>query len=160
MRALGTFVAAGALALLAAGAASAHVTVWPRESVQGARERYTVRMPNEKDVATVRVEAQFPADVLVSGFEQKPGWTLEIKRAPDGRIVGAVWTGSLPPTQFVEFGIAARNPKTVDSLAWKFIQTYEGDVKVEWTGAPGSNTPASVVKLNPAPPTAAPAAGH
>lgn len=162
MRAFGrTGVAAliGAVALLAAGAASAHVTVWPRESVQGARERYTVRMPNEKQVDTVRVEAVFPDDVLVSAFEQKPGWDLEIKRAADGRIIGAVWTGKLPPAQFVEFGVAARNSKTATSLAWKFLQTYEGDVKVEWTGAPGSNTPASVVTLKPAPADAAPA-GH
>lgn len=149
MRVIGRLVVAAVAILSWSGTALAHVTVWPRESTKGARERYTVRMPNEKDVATIRVEARFPPEVQVLSFEQKPGWTIEPRRGPDGRIVGAVWTGVLPPAQFVEFGVLARNPKAADSIAWAFIQTYEGGVVVEWTGPAGSAAPASVVTLKP-----------
>ncbi len=138
------------LALTAAPlAAQAHVTVWPRQSEQGAREKYAVRMPNEKKADTVRLEGQFPAELKVSSFQQTPGWKIEVKRDTVGAIVGAVWTGVLPPDQFAEFGVTATNPKA-PSLTWKFIQTYADGLKVEWTGEPGSASPAPKVELRPA----------
>ena len=48
--------------------AYAHVTIRPRESVAGATEKYTMRVPNEKNVATVRIEVEFPGIVTISAI--------------------------------------------------------------------------------------------
>jgi uncharacterized protein YcnI len=131
-------------------AARAHVTVWPRQSELGAREKYVVRAPNEKTVATVRIEGEFPPEVRVTQLAQVPGWTIEVRRDGAGAIVGAAWTGNLPPDQFAEFGLLATNPKAGAALAWRFTQVYADGSKVEWTGPPGSRTPAPQVELRPA----------
>lgn len=140
-----------ALSLVAIAApAAAHVTVWPKQSAQGARERYTIRTPNERLVPTVKVEARFPPGVEITAFEQRPDWKLEIKRDADDEIVGAVWTGSLPPDQFTEFGVLAINPKEGAAITWSFSQTYADGVVVDWTGPPGMRTPAPITALAPA----------
>lgn len=135
--------------LLVAGSAQAHVTVWPRQSEQGAREKYVIRMPNERSSATVKLEALFPVEARVTSFQQSAGWTLTIRRDSAGAIVGATWTGELPPDQFAEFGIAVVNPKSGERLTWRFVQTYVDGTVVEWAGAPGSKTPAPQVELRP-----------
>ena len=128
--------AAGALL---PGVAHAHVTVWPRSAARGAFERYVVRVPNEKNVPTTRVEIHFPAEVRISSFLEVAGWQLQVLTDSAGKITGAVWTGSLPPKRFIEFPA---------------LQTYEGGEVVQWTGPEGSKTPASVTTL-----TERPAAG-
>jgi uncharacterized protein YcnI len=140
-----------ALALaLAPLAAYAHVTVWPRQSDLGAREKYVVRAPNEKKVATVRIEGAFPPEVRVTALEELAGWTIDAKRNAAGVIVGATWTGDLPPDQFAEFGLLAANPKTGSVLTFRFTQVYADGSRVEWAGPPGSATPAPRVQLRPA----------
>ncbi|MFL5297804.1 MAG: DUF1775 domain-containing protein [Phenylobacterium sp.] len=136
-------------ALLVPGAASAHVTVWPRQSGLGERERYVIRAPNEKRVATLRIEAQFPPEVRVTSFEQKPGWKIEPRRDAAGAIVGAAWSGELAPDQFAEFGVMAVNPKAGETLTWTFTQVYADGSQVRWSGPPGSATPAPQVRLLP-----------
>src|ERR1700694_2086538 len=128
---LGTILAIVPSALL-----FAHITIWPKESAPGARERYTMRVPNEKQVATVRIEGEFPADVNVYDFEFKPGWKIEFKKDDKGTIVGAVWTGVMMPYEFVEFGMLGLNSKTGTSLVWKFVQYYDDGSKEEFTGPP------------------------
>ena len=148
------FASAGALV---PSTARAHVTVWPRTASHGAYERYVVRVPNEKDVATTRVEIRFPAEVRISSFLDVAGWKLEVLTDSAGKITGAVWTGNLPPKRFVEFPFVAVNPKEGARVVWPAFQTYAGNEIVEWTGPEGSKTPASVTTLT-ARPAAAPAA--
>lgn len=131
--------------------ALAHVTVSPRESRPGAQETYQVRAPNERRTATVRIEASFPPGLAVSALEPKPGWSVEPRRDPSGAIVGAVWTGALPPAATEVFGVAAVNPSTGEALTWRFTQVYADGETVEWSGPPGSRTPAPVVSLAPSP---------
>lgn len=121
----------------------------------GAYERYVVRVPNEKDVATTRVEIRFPAEVRISSFLDVPGWKLEVVTDSAGKITGAVWTGNLPPKRFVEFPFVAVNPKEGARVAWRAFQTYAGNEIVKWTGPEGSKTPASVTTLSPRPATGA-----
>lgn len=139
----------GAVCALLPSAAHAHVTVWPRSASHGAYERYVVRVPNEKDVATTRVEIRFPAEVRISSFLDVAGWKLEVLTDSAGKITGAVWTGNLPPKRFVEFPFVAVNPKEGARVVWPAFQTYEGSQIVEWTGPEGSKTPASVTTLSP-----------
>ena len=143
-------VSAGALL---PASADAHVTVHPRSASHGAYERYVVRVPNEKDVATTRVEIRFPAEVRISSFLDVAGWKLEVLTDSAGKITGAVWTGNLPPKRFVEFPFVAVNPKEGASVVWPAFQTYEGNQVVEWTGPEGSKTPASVTTLTARPAT-------
>lgn len=138
------------LAILAVSAAQAHVTVQPRESTAGAMQKYTMRVPNEKSVANVRVEAEFPSGAEIISVDEKPGWTIELKKDPSGKITGAVWSGaSLAPRDIVEFGISARNPKEETNLAWKVVQIYEDGSRSEWTGPQGSRGPAPVTHIKP-----------
>ena len=125
----------------------AHITIWPKESPPGARERYTMRVPNEKQVNTVRIEGEFPAELNVYDFEFKPGWKIDFKKDDKGRITGATWTGKIVPYEFVEFGMLGLNPKEGASLTWKFVQYYEDGIKEEFTGPAGSRLPAPVVTL-------------
>lgn len=123
--------------------ASAHAVVFPRTSAPGAYEKYVLRVPNEKTVATTRVEIRFPADVRVISFADVPGWTLQVQTDSTHRITGAVWTGTLPPQRFVELPFIAVNPKTDAHLTWPTYQTYSDGERVEWTGPEDGKTPAS-----------------
>jgi len=125
----------------------AHITIWPKESAPGARERYTMRVPNEKQVATVRIESDFPAELNVYDFEFKPGWKIDFKKDDKGKITGATWSGKIVPYEFVEFGLLGLNPKEGASLTWKFVQFYEDGMKEEFTGPVGSRYPSPVVTL-------------
>ena len=138
------------LGLLQTTAVFAHITIWPKESNLGAREKYTMRVPNEKQVATVRVEGEFPAEVIVYDFEFKPGWKIDFKKDEKGKITGAVWTGKISPYEFVEFGMLGLNPKEGSNLIWKFVQYYEDGTREEFTGPVGSRLPSPVTVLKPA----------
>jgi uncharacterized protein YcnI len=138
-------------ALLSAGVALAHIRIYPTESVVGAREKYTMRVPNEKQVATVRIEGEFPKDLKIYDFEFKPGWKVDIKKDAEGNIVGATWLGTIQPYEFVEFGMLGINPKQGDMLTWKFVQYYADGKKEEFTGPVGTFYPSPTVKLKPAP---------
>src|ERR1700758_3376185 len=100
-----------AAVLLTAGAAMAHIRISPVESAAGAREKYTMRVPNEKQVNSIRVEGEFPPELNVYDFEFKPGWKIDFKKNEAGKIVGATWTGTVHPYEFVEFGMLGINPK-------------------------------------------------
>ena len=139
---LGTILAIVPSALL-----FAHITIWPKESAPGARERYTMRVPNEKQVATVRIEGEFPSELNLYDFEFKPGWKIDLKKDDKGKITGATWTGKIVPYEFVEFGMLGLNPKEGASLTWKFVQFYEDGMKEEFTGPVGSRYPSPVVSL-------------
>jgi uncharacterized protein YcnI len=137
--------------LLSAQLALAHIKIFPTESNVGAREKYTMRVPNEKQVGCSKIEGEFPPGLEVYDFEFKPGWKIDFKKDKDGKIVGATWTGKIQPYEFVEFGMLAINPKQGSNLTWKFIQYYDDGTKEEFTGAAGSRLPAPVVTLKPAP---------
>jgi len=136
-----------AFALCFAPLTLAHIRIAPTESVPGAREKYTMRVPNEKQVATIRVEGELPAGLQMYDFEFKPGWKIDFKKDDNGKIVGATWTGKIVPYEFVEFGMLGINPKEDTSLVWKFVQYYEDGSKEEFTGPVGSRLPSPVTTL-------------
>jgi uncharacterized protein YcnI len=125
----------------------AHAVVYPKASTPGAYERYTLRVPNEKNVPTTRIELRFSRDVRVSSFADVPGWRLQVITDSAGAVTGAVWTGTLPPKRFAELPFVAVNPKTPGTISWPTIQTYADGQVVEWTGVEGSKTPASSTQI-------------
>jgi uncharacterized protein YcnI len=142
MRLLISFLAASL-----ATAAAAHVTVSPSQSAAGAREKYELRVPNERKSATITVEFRFPPGLRVTAVEQKPGWQAEAIRDSARNLIGVRWIGNLPPEQFTEFGVLAVNPASGGDLAFTAVQAFADGTKVEWSGAAGSKTPAPRVRL-------------
>lgn len=130
------------------GVARAHAVVFPKKSTPGAYEKYVLRVPNEKNVPTIRVEIRFPAELRVVSFSDVPGWTLQEVKDSSGRITGAVWTGTLAPERFVEFPFVGVNPRDDVRLAWPAFQTYADGERVDWIGPEDSKRPASATTLD------------
>jgi uncharacterized protein YcnI len=138
------FVAGMALGI--AHTAVAHVTVWPQQSRAGMAERYTVRVPTERNVSTVSVEVEIPAGVTVSGVLAPAGFTYDVKR--DGtRIVSITWKEEIKPGEIGEFVFFARNPST-PQIVWKAHQRYADGMVDDWIGPVGDRRPAPTVTLN------------
>ncbi|HEY3747248.1 MAG TPA: DUF1775 domain-containing protein [Gemmatimonadaceae bacterium] len=129
---VGVFLVFSAL-LIAPALAFAHAVVFPKTSTPGAYEKYVLRVPNERDVPTLKVELHFPVGLRVVSFSEVPDWKLQVLTDSAQRIIGAIWTGVLPKERFVEFPFVAVNPNDSTSLAWPTYQTYEGGERVEWT---------------------------
>jgi uncharacterized protein YcnI len=129
--------------LVAPSIVFAHAVVFPKTSMPGAYEKYVLRVPNERDVPTHRIEIRFPEGLRVVSFREVPGWKLQVLTDSIQRVTGAVWTGILPKERFVEFPFVAVNPKDSTTLTWPTYQTYEGGERVEWTGPDSSYTPVS-----------------
>lgn len=140
-------------ASLFSGVASAHVTVQPKETTQGKYEVFTVRVPSEKEESpTMKVDVKFPEGVSVSRFEPKPGWKYEVAKGEDGKITGVAWTSEgdgLAPIEFTQFNFQGKVGEEATELTWKAYQTYQDGEVVEWVGAAGSDTPASVTTVQP-----------
>ncbi|MFD2169092.1 YcnI family protein [Tumebacillus lipolyticus] len=140
---------------LFAGTASAHVTVWPKETKTGAYEKYTVRVPVEKEINTTQVRVEFPTGMKVSTVMPLPGWNYEFEKDSEGVNKSITWTatnGGIKQHEFVEFSFVGANPKEVGAgtLVFKAYQTYSDKSVVEWTGDADSQTPASVSTLTQA----------
>lgn len=115
-------------------AASAHVTVSPRESRPGAEETYTVRVPTEGQVTTTKAVLEVPDGVTVVDVAPRNGVMHEEKR--DGtRIVTITWTREIKPKEAGLFVFTATNPSAGTQITWKVRQHF-ADAKVsDWTPA-------------------------
>ncbi|MBM7599611.1 uncharacterized protein YcnI [Virgibacillus halotolerans] len=130
--------------------AEAHVTVNPSESTTNAYEKYTIRMPVEKDVNTTGLELEVPDGVDLVSVLPMESWDYELEEDDDGRITSVVWTakdGGIKPNEFIEISFIGANPSEPTEVSWKALQTYEDDSVVEWVGAPDSDEPASVTEI-------------
>jgi uncharacterized protein YcnI len=138
------FVAGMALGI--AHTAVAHVTVWPQQSRAGMAERYTVRVPTERNVSTVSIEVEIPAGVTVSGVLAPAGFSYDVKR--DGtRIVAITWKQEIKTGEIGEFVFFARNP-AASQIVWKAHQRYADGQIEDWVGPAGDRRPAPTVTLN------------
>ena len=70
-------VAAAALAVPAA--ASAHVTLNPREATAGSFGKLDVRVPNERDnKGTIKVDVRLPDGLYFLSYQKVPGWKVRV----------------------------------------------------------------------------------
>ncbi|MER5513895.1 YcnI family protein [Streptomyces sp. NPDC002763] len=156
--------------LVAAGVASAHVTVHPESYAKGATDGVlTFRVPNEEDTAsTTKVQVFLPTDHPVLGVLVSPrdGWTAKVTttklktpvKTDDGTITEAAseitWTGGkIGAGQFEDFDVAfGQLPEDTGQLAFKTLQTYSDGKVVRWIEEAGSGgeepeNPAPTIKL-------------
>jgi uncharacterized protein YcnI len=133
-------------ALVAMSTAAAHVTVWPRESHQGAYEKYVVRVPTEGTSATTSIELELPADVTFIAVGAAVGHTYTLKKN-NGRVASIAWLMKINPGEFAEFSFMARNPKDGTQIFWRAVQRFADGTSAEWTGTSGDKHPASVTTL-------------
>jgi uncharacterized protein len=168
--------AAGAALVLPATSAFAHVTVNPREAIQGGYAKLAFRVPNERDNAsTTKLEVNFPTDHPLASVSVRPqpGWAYAVEKtklttpikSDDGDITEAVskitWTGgAIKPGEFNEFEVSVGPlPSDADSVTFKALQTYSNGEVVRWIeeATPGGSSPehpAPVLKLTKAATTA------
>lgn len=135
-----------AAALLLPALAAAHVGVRPRESKPGAEERYTVRVPTEGTVNTTSVRLEIPPGVAVLEVVPVGGATFTTQKDGD-RIVGIVWTKTIPPKEMAEFFFRARNPDSGAAIVWLAHQHFADGSVTDWVGAAGTPRPAPVTAL-------------
>jgi uncharacterized protein YcnI len=146
-----SFVVSGILgvgAMLAVSApALAHVVVSPEVMTAGDYETLTVSVPTEKEIPTTKIRVEVPEGFLLSGVQPVPGWKHTFEE--DGGVVTAVTfsSGEIRPQEFQQFLLQAQAPEEPGEYPWKAFQTYEDGSVVEWTGAPDSEEPASVVEV-------------
>ena len=103
----------------------------------GGYEKYVLRVPNEKAVATTRVELHFPAGIRVTSFAEVPGWQLEVVTDSAKAITAAIWTGTLAAATVHRVPVRGGEPEDRHQLDWPAFQTYADGERVEWTGPEG-----------------------
>ena len=139
-----------ALTVIIPAAAQAHTTIWPRESMAGATEKYSIRVPTEGKVATTAAEIEVPDGVVVETIGAPVGWKYELKRKDD-RIVAITFKMDIKPGEFAEFTFVARNPRDRKELVWGLRQRFADGTSTDFTHDPGGIRATAVVKMTPRP---------
>lgn len=160
---------AGALGLIAAGAAAAHVTVSSPNAVQGGYATLTFKVPTESATAsTTALKVQLPTDHPLASVsvQQIPGWSYTVTTTKlatpitshGNQLSQAVsmieWRAdsaatAIKPGEFNQFIVSAGPLPQESAMTFKAIQTYSDGSIVSWIeeAAPGS----SVTPDHPAP---------
>ncbi|MEN1967108.1 YcnI family protein [Lentibacillus sp. N15] len=136
--------------LVAAPIAEAHVTVHPGESSTNAYEKYTVRIPVEKDANTTKVELVVPEGVNLVSVLPMEGWKYKLDKDENDMISKVTWTAKdkgIGPNEFIEFAFIGANPDEPGEFSWEAHQTYDDGSVVDWDGPPDADEPASVTKV-------------
>jgi uncharacterized protein YcnI len=165
---------AGAIALIGAAPAFAHVTAQPGTAAQGGFTVVDFRVPDESDTAgTVKLEVALPADHPITSVRTTPipGWTAAVTKAtldPPVQVNGnavteavksVTWTAAagnkIGPGEYLDFPLSLGPlPTGVDQLALPATQTYDNGEVVVWdqpsTDGAEPEHPAPVVRLTPA----------
>ena len=129
---LRALVLAALAALIVIPAASAHVTVNPREWEAGGFARFAVRVPNERpDASTTEVTVEFPDNVMSASFQPVPGWTRTVKMAQldepiegeDGPIVGMLAVIHAIEDRYAPSAVAGLMPTQTSDRAevWRLL---------------------------------------
>lgn len=142
------FIRALAVSIMLAASASnaeAHIVFAEPEAAAGSYYAGFLRVSHGCGASPTRaVGVEIPEGVNIARPQPKPGWTLEIERAPlaapiasEGgaiitRVTAITWRGELPIDQFDQFGLMMRLPARSGPLYFAVIQTCtEGEERWE-----------------------------
>ena len=143
-RTLRTTAAATATAIFTAATvaisspANAHASIqlYGEEAKAGGYGAMFVRIPHgcEGGLPTDKVVVSVPRAIESVRPQQLAGWQAATPKSSSKKFHRVVWSGgSLPDSQFADFGISVKYPAAGD---YKFVVTqYCGDKTVKWTGA-------------------------
>lgn len=149
--------------LLAAGAAQAHVVLEYQVAPAGASYKATFKVGHGcGNSPTRQIVVDIPAGMQGARPMPKPGWTLDVQRAPlaapyvsHGRtisddVVRVTWTAKtkddyLPNAHYDEFVLVARTPEQAGTLYWPVRQACE-EGRNDWTDIPGPGQKLSDLK--------------
>lgn len=124
-------------------AAYAHVTVKPAEVATASYQTFTVSVPNEKTIPTVKVKLDIPSGVTGVTPTVKPGWQIATEKSGEGesaKVTSITWSGGeVPEGMRDEFTYSAKTPDQAGKLEWKAYQTYSDGVVVAWDRAESSH---------------------
>lgn len=127
--------------------ASAHVRVTPSASKPGSTETYSMAVPTEGKVATVKVELILPKSLTLVSVDDA-GKPYDVRHAEDGSTV-ITWQTQIEPSYAKIFKFAAKNPSSAGEISWAAHQYFADGTQADWVDVPGSRRPASVTKLVP-----------
>lgn len=139
--AIGTFALAAAV-----GTAVAHVKVTPADGKAGDTEIYTISIPTEGKIATVRTELVLPKGVVLKSVDEE-GKPYEVQHPADGTTI-IVWRTEIPTGWAKLFHFTVTNPAAGTEIVWKAHQFFADGSVADWADAPGTKRPASVTKLH------------
>ena len=160
MRALAAFL----VTLATSSAASAHITLETTSTLPGSYAKVVLRVTHGcAGSATTAIEVHVPEGFRFAKGQPKPGWTISYQRAElampvqlHGRSLAETtavirWTGGpLADDQFDDFNLLGQISQSASgSLPFRVLQSCEGGA-TDWSGPPGSKTPAPILKLTPA----------
>jgi uncharacterized protein YcnI len=146
--------------LVLSPAASARVTIVPGTVDGGGTQTFAIRLANERDVPTTRLELTFPTDVAIPAVEvaRAGGWTATVgmrtldppvtvgDQVFDEAAASIVWEGGeVAPSQFEQFLVTAGPLPSDGRLVFTAEQGYADGSVERWTdpaapGAPGAPT--------------------
>jgi uncharacterized protein YcnI len=124
------------------GLASAHVVVKPSEVETAAFQSFTTGVPNEKELAVIKVRLVLPAGLKHVTPNVKPGWVIDETKegvGEDAVVKEITWSGGqIPVGQRDDFAFSAQAPDKATTLQWKAYQIYADGTEVAWDQAPNS----------------------
>jgi periplasmic copper chaperone A len=156
------FLIASALALLAQAPASAHVVLSTPEARPNAYYVGEFRLSHGcGESPTVAFRIEIPDGINIARPQPKPGWAIEIERAPlpapvrteygeiTDRVSAVTWRGLLPTDQFDQFALLMKLPNRPGPIYFRALQTCEQGGRA-WVEIPASGQDAHDLE-NPAP---------
>ncbi len=124
----------GTLLCSLATSAWGHIDVEPRQSVAKRWETYTLRVPTETPVPTVKIHVVVPPAFEIEMVEHSHVWQIDTERDARGFIRQMTWRGgSIPPQTFAELKFLARNPGQPGMYRWETTQYYQESEPAAWT---------------------------
>ena len=152
MRVTKIAVLAAAGALLAPGAAEAHISLHPNTIPAGAFATLDVRVPGEQEGAHVtKVDVLFPPGLTSVDYENVPGWSAQVIESKlatpikeggetiNTEVSQIVWTwigplGKVNNAQFINFPLSLAIPEDAAGkvLEFRTVQTYSNGQIVHW----------------------------
>jgi len=155
--------------VLAATAATAHVSVSSTDATAGGFGKLVFRVPTESETAsTTKIRITLPEKTPFAfvSAQPKPGWTLDVQKAElDEPITShgttlteavstVTWTSKegIAPGEFDEFAVSAGPFPEVRTMSFSAEQTYDDGEVVSWDeptkkGAEEPEHPAPVLEL-------------
>ncbi|AQY50688.1 hypothetical protein PWEIH_14174 [Listeria weihenstephanensis FSL R9-0317] len=140
---------AGLMLVVSPVLASAHVSVAPTESTTGAWETYTVKVPVEKDSATIKLVVKIPTGVAFQSYEPVPGWNVAVNKA-DSTVTWTAAGKGIQNGEFQRFSFIAQNPDKAGAVNWNAYQYYQDGSIVEWTGDADADYPHATTTISKA----------